>query len=149
AYSKYCDYIAFCPVFNLGGLMPEIYTQIMPHGTKIPAKRECHNIFDAIGITCEGYLTACGCADFQNYLIVADLNKTSLYEGWYGEKFTELRSRYLEDCLQGLQCYNCVYAKTEPFVPLSEEYASIIPMEEVFTDKHLKERLKNVENYGK
>ena len=48
-----------------------------------------------------------------------------------------------------MQCYNCVYAKTEPFVPLSEEYASIIPMEEVFTDKHLKERLKNVENYGK
>lgn len=140
-YSRYCDYIAFCPVFNLGGLVPEIYTDIMPLDAKKPEKRPCHNLFDAIGITCEGYLTACGCADFQSYLIVADLNKTSLYDGWYSEKFTELRKRYIEDNLQGLQCYNCVYGKKEYFRPLSDEYATLIPMEQVFTDKYIKERM--------
>lgn len=37
-YSRYCDYIAFCPVFNLGGLVPEIYTDIMPLDAKNPKK---------------------------------------------------------------------------------------------------------------
>lgn len=37
----------------------------------------CPLTFNKLHITCEGYITAC-CADFQNYLAVADLNNTKL-----------------------------------------------------------------------
>ncbi|GHU43753.1 radical SAM protein [Spirochaetia bacterium] len=147
-YSRYCDYISFNPVFNLGGMVPEIYDRISstpPPGKSF--KRPCHNLFDSIGITSEGYLTACGCADFQGYLIVADLNKTSLYDGWYSDKFTGLRKRYLADSLEGLQCFNCVYANKLPYEPLDRDYATIIDMADVFTARHLNNRLNKYPGY--
>jgi len=147
-YSEYCDYISFNPIFNIGGLTPEIYSDI---STLPPPpetfKRPCHSLFDSIGITCEGYLTACGCADFQGYLIVADLNETSLHDGWYSDKFTILRQRYIDDKLEGLQCYNCVYAKKVPFVPLSSKYATLIDMDDVFSNHLLHKRLDKYPKY--
>ena len=147
-YMQYCDYISFNPIFNLGGMVPEIYDDISVAPLPSKAfKRPCHNLFDSIGITSEGYLTACGCADFQGYLIVADLNKTSLYEGWYSDKFTELRRRYMNDELEGLQCYNCVYAQKVPYIPLDPKYAAIIDMNKVFNSKIIIDRLEKYPKY--
>jgi len=155
-YSEYCDYIAFCPLYDLGGLLPEVNTRMRPLSPPqymldygISSKRTCNNLFDSIGVTSEGYLTACGCADFQRYLIVGDLNTTSLYDAWYGEKFTELRKKYIEDSLEGLQCYNCVYGKSEYFEPLNPEYATLINMNDVFTERHLEARLDRFPEFRK
>ena len=37
--------------------------------------------FNRIHVTWEGYLTLC-CVDYQNYLIVEDLNKISLWDAY-------------------------------------------------------------------
>lgn len=140
-YSKYCDQIMFYPVLNLGGLMSEIYTHIAPSGYVREIMRPCHLLFTAIGITAEGYLTACGCSDFQNYLVVGDLNKQSLKDAWYSDKFNELRRQYIDKELTGLQCQNCVYGTEEHFKPLDLKYASLIAMDDIYSDRFINKRL--------
>jgi MoaA/NifB/PqqE/SkfB family radical SAM enzyme len=139
-YAQYCDMLMFYPVMDFGGLMSEVFDHIAPSDWQWE-NHICHLPYTAIGITAEGYLTACGCADFQNYLIVADLRDTSLYDAWYSETFTNLRKRFIDGDLKGLQCYNCVYGKQEPFEPLRPEYASRVAMDDLYTDRYIQQRL--------
>lgn len=84
----------------------------------------CSMVFNRIHVTCEGYLTAC-CADYQNYLAVADLNTHSLKDAWQDEVFLDLRKRHLENKLQGVLCYNCLYGKKAKIKPLLPQCASV------------------------
>ena len=74
------DQIVFKFVYNQGGYMPEIEKYLRCECDEAP-KRVCNLPFDAIGITYEGYLSIEN-ADYENMLIVADLNKVSLKDGW-------------------------------------------------------------------
>ena len=58
--------------------------------------RRCNLPFDAICITHEGYLSVEN-ADYENMLIVGDLNKQTLKEAWYGEKMKELQAEMKEE----------------------------------------------------
>ena len=82
-------------------------------------------IFKNLYVTYEGYLTMC-CADFQNYLVVADLNKENLKEAWNNKYARNLRKRHLEHNLEGTLCFNCIYdcnKAVEPLIPtLAEKY---------------------------
>lgn len=87
------DQVVFKYVYNQGGYMPEIETLLKckeDHETR----RRCNLPFDAISVTCEGYLSLEN-ADFEDWLVVADLNKVSLKEGWYGEKMKDIRRRFI------------------------------------------------------
>lgn len=82
----------------------------------------CFMPFNRIHVTWEGYLTLC-CVDYQNYLIVEDLNKISLWDAWNSKRFQEIRKRHIENRLEGTLCYNCLNNINSEIRPLAEKYA--------------------------
>ena len=132
------DQIVFKDVYNQGGYMPEIdYLLRCTHDTEV--MRRCNLPFDALCVTCEGYLSVEN-ADFENMLIVADLNKVSLIEGWYGEKMKVIRLKFMDDNLEGTVCAGCVHHRQEPAEPLMPEYAT--ENDDLFLDWPVRERIR-------
>lgn len=132
------DQIVFKDVYNQGGYMPEIdYLLRCTYDTEVT--RRCNLPFDALCVTWEGYLSVEN-ADFENMLIVADLNKVSLKEGWYGEKMKEVRRMFMEDKLEGTVCHGCVHHCQSPAKPLMPEYAT--ENDDLFLDWPVRERIK-------
>ncbi len=132
------DQIVFKAVYNQGGYMPEIDHLLKCTDDKEQFRR-CNLPFDALCVTCEGYLSVEN-ADFENMLIVADLNKVSLKDGWYGDKMKEVRRMFLDDCLEGTLCHGCVHHCQSPAQPLMPEYATDNP--DIFVDWPVRERIK-------
>lgn len=89
--------------------------------------------------TGEGYLSVEN-TDFENMLIVADLNKVSLKEGWYGDKMKEVRRMFLDDCLEGTLCHGCVHHCQSPSAPLMPEYAT--ENLDIFLDRQVREQIR-------
>ena len=137
-FDNLCDQVVFKYVYNQGGYMPEIqdYLRCVCDDEE---HRKCNLPFDAISVTQEGYLSIEN-ADYENMLIVADLNKVSLKEGWYGEKMKEMRRRFMEDDLAGTICDGCAHHTCAPASPLTPE-CSEVKGEYVFDDHMVKERL--------
>lgn len=136
------DEIVFKDVYNQGGYMPEIDSLLSctyDHETF----RRCNLPFDSIYVTHEGYLSVCN-ADFENMLVVADLNKVSLKDGWYGETMKEVRRAFLEDKMEGLLCDGCVHHQIRPVRPIFPEFATI--NENIFDDTKVRNR---IEEYTK
>ncbi|WP_029544419.1 radical SAM protein [Selenomonas sp. AB3002] len=129
----FADDVVFINMVNQTGLMYE-ETQRMKlsneqlkkfEGIKSAIQIPCAQLFNAATISCEGYLTAC-CADFQNYLAVADLHEMTLKEAWESKTFAELRERHLNGNVEGTICYNCAYDKNTPIYPIDCRYATLI-----------------------
>ena len=116
------DEIVFKNVYNQGGYMPEIETMLKCYSDEETFRR-CNLPFDAISITCEGYLSIEN-ADYENMLVVADLNKVSLKDGWYGEKMKEVRQKFIDNKLDGLVCDGCVHHSVRPGAPVIPELAA-------------------------
>lgn len=141
----FCDEVIFQPAADFSGVMPEVNELLKGEGdNNYSNKCPCPMIFGGIYITYEGYLSAC-CTNFDNHVVVADLNKVSLKEAWYGEKMTELRKRHLENNLRGLVCYNCVYHKKECFEALCPEYARKTSMHNYYDNSIVEDRVKTYE----
>lgn len=136
-----CDQVVFKYVYNQGGYMPEIETYLRCKEDMAPL-RKCNLPFDAIGVTAEGYLSVEN-ADYENMLIVADLNKTSLKDGWYGEKMKDIRRRFLEDDLTGTLCDGCVHRCLKPGKPTMPECSEMT--EYNFDDSLVKNRVEKFE----
>lgn len=77
----------------------------------------CDMVFDRIHVTYDGFLSAC-CVDFNHDLLVADLNKTTLYEAWSSENAVSLRKRHIHDQLEGTMCYGCTRGRFVPYEAL-------------------------------
>lgn len=135
------DQVVFKYVYNQGGYMPEIETYLRCECDKEP-RRKCNLPFDAISVTQEGYLSIEN-ADYENMLVVADLNKVSLKDGWYGEKMKDMRRRFLEDDLTGTLCDGCVHRNMRSARPVMPECSNVV--EYSFDDTLVKERVKKYE----
>lgn len=136
-----CDQVVFKYVYNQGGYMPEIETYLRCEQDTAP-RRKCNLPFDAISVTCEGYLSVEN-ADYEDMLIVADLNNTSLKDGWYGEKMQDMRRRFMEDKLEGTLCDGCVHRCLKQGKPIIPELSDID--EYVFDDSLVKSRVEKFE----
>ena len=132
------DQIVFKTVYNQGGYMPEI-EHLLKCECDHETYRRCNLPFDAICVTCEGYLSVEN-ADYENMLIVGDLNMVSLKEAWYGEKMKELRKGFIEDVLDGTICDCCVHHNDAPAEPLMPEYAT--HNDDIFNDCKVRMRIK-------
>lgn len=132
-----CDQVVFKYVYNQGGYMPEVETYLRCVSDEAP-RRKCNLPFDAISVTYEGYLSIEN-ADYENMLVVADLNKVSLKDGWYGEKMKDMRRRFMEDDLGGTLCDGCVHRECRPANPLTPECSNI--KEYVFDDTLVRRRV--------
>lgn len=119
--SKVKDYVndfTAPQVYNQGGNMYEIRDTIMLDPDYKLMKTPCSMVFNRLHITWEGYLSAC-CVDFDNNLVVADLNKVSLLEAWNCEKMIELRRMHLNDSIPtNVVCYNCVHNANNKIEPI-------------------------------
>ena len=82
---------------------------------------KCPDIFHRITITPEGYATAC-VVDFKNYLVVADLNKTTIKKAWHSDVYVNLRKQHISGNLEGLICYNCLNNTDNEKYPLLYEF---------------------------
>ncbi|MDR1638995.1 MAG: radical SAM protein [Clostridiales bacterium] len=137
-FKPYCDEIVFKKVYNQGGYMPEIETLLKCRSDK-ETYRRCNLPFDAISVTWEGYLSIEN-ADYENMLVVADLNKTSLKDGWYGESMKKVRQAFIDDKMDGLICDGCVHHCPKASEPIMPELAQSNP--ETGSDRLVRERLK-------
>ncbi|MCM1216996.1 MAG: radical SAM protein [Lachnospiraceae bacterium] len=141
-YGNYVDDIIFLNCMNQSGYMPELNDLLAidrnTGGYNIDGI--CPMIFNKLHVTYEGYLTMC-CADFQNYLAVADLNKESLQDAWNNQYAQELRKRHLDHNLDGTICANCIYNHNEICAPLVTEYASLFDMKKYDKSAEIKERI--------
>ncbi len=125
-YGKYVDDIIFFNCINQSGYMYEL-NDLLAIDKDVGGYNVngiCPMIFNKLYVTYEGYLTMC-CADFQNYLAIADLRKESLQDAWNNQYAQDLRKRHLNHELHGTLCANCIYNHNESCKPLVEEYASI------------------------
>lgn len=138
------DQIVFKFVYNQGGYMPEIEQYLRCESDTAP-RRKCNLPFDAISVTWEGYLSVEN-ADYENMLVVADLNKVSLKDGWYGERMKDMRRRFMEDDLTGTLCDGCVHRCLRPAKPLTPESSQV--SEYVFDDSLVRERVEKADFLG-
>lgn len=93
----------------LGTLKTDQYTDI------------CPDPFNRVVVSSEGYMTAC-VVDYQNALIVADLNNENVKDAWHGEKFRSLRKMHLKKDMKGIICHNCMNNCQDPYEPLDQRY---------------------------
>lgn len=133
------DEIAFKHVYNQGGYMPEIDYLLRCEGDKETFRR-CNLPFDAICVTHEGYLSVEN-ADYENMLVVADLNEVSLKDAWYGDRMKAIRRMFLSGNLAGTLCDGCAHHTQAPAEPLSPELAT--RNDDIFNDKIARLRIKN------
>lgn len=138
-FDELADQIVFKFVYNQGGYMPEI-DPLLRCECDHEERRRCNLPFDAISVTQEGYLSIEN-ADYENMLIVADLNQVTLKEGWYGEKMKEMRRKFLEDDLGGTLCDGCVHHDCRPAVAISPEYSPLGDKPYDFSDAKVRERV--------
>jgi wyosine [tRNA(Phe)-imidazoG37] synthetase (radical SAM superfamily) len=143
-FDELADQVVFKYVYNQGGYMPEIETYLRCNCDTAP-RRKCNLPFDAISVTHEGYLSIEN-ADYENMLVVADLNKVSLKDGWYGDKMKEMRRKFMDDELEGTLCDGCVHRTLKPAKPLMPECSSI--GEYVFDDSLVRGRVEMFGNGG-
>jgi len=121
-FSEIVDEIIFMRVKNVGGYMPEVQEMTDDKALETAIVHEkCVFPFNGIVVSYEGYLTAC-CLDWQNYLAVADLNKESLKEAWYGNNMQKLRQRFIDNNFDGTICQLCMGRKYIPPQPLVKEF---------------------------
>lgn len=143
-YQQYVDDIVFYDCLNTGGYMSNEITPYLSIGnsTKVYFENDiCPMIFKNLYITYEGYLTMC-CVDFQNYLVVADLNKESLKDAWNNQYAQELRRRHLNHNLDGTLCFNCINDCIESIKPLRQEYGVIFDSSSWDKSAEVEERIR-------
>lgn len=83
-------------------------------------KLPCPGLFKTICVTAEGYLTLC-CSEALNYLVVEDVNNMTLLEAWYSERMKKIRQKHLQNNVEGLLCYNCIYEEDKKYKPINIE----------------------------
>ncbi|AFA49238.1 radical SAM/SPASM domain-containing protein [Acetobacterium woodii] len=139
--SNLVDEIIYLNVTNQGGMMYEINeTLSLGDGSSSIKNLPCSLLFNSINITYEGYLTAC-CVDFQNYLVVADLNKVSLKKAWYCDLFKQLRVMHLTSSVEKTLCYNCIYNKNESVEALNKNYSKKLSSDKFNKNDEIRQRV--------
>jgi MoaA/NifB/PqqE/SkfB family radical SAM enzyme len=146
-YGKYVDDIIFLNCINQSGYMYELndLLAIDKNAGGYNVDGVCPMIFNKLNVTYEGYLTMC-CADFQNYLAIADLRKESLQNAWNNHYAQDLRKRHLNHNLIGTICANCIYNHKEVCYPLVKEYANLFDIKKYDKSIEIEKRINRWKN---
>jgi len=127
--SPYVDEIDYRHCSNQGGNMLENkLTEKVNSRNLLGSLKEdeyterCPDVFVRCTVTSQGYLTAC-VVDYQNYLIIADLNASSIKDVWHSDEYVQFRKRHIKGNLKGIICNNCLNNCEEKSFPLSTKYA--------------------------
>lgn len=141
---EYVDDMVFMNVRNSGGMISRTLDKLYVDSDS-SKQFQCVAAFNAINVTCEGYLNVC-CADRDNYLAIADLNKMTLREAWESETFIEFRKKFLNGNVTGTLCENCLNDTCNEVYPLNEELNTTVDFQDLSNDyKELEKRLKTIQ----
>ena len=119
---QYCDEIMVMSANNRGGVADEVDNELYIGEDEYSYQFPCSQIFNNVYVTSEGYLVAC-CQDFENNMVMADLNQTPISVAWNCDKFVEFRRRFLKRDYKGLLCDNCLNGTHNPITPIDSERA--------------------------
>ncbi|MEQ8284641.1 MAG: radical SAM/SPASM domain-containing protein [Thalassospira sp.] len=142
--SHLVDEILFHPVHNQSGQMNDTKDKLSVEQAQKSFKTDniCMMPFNRLHVTCEGFLTLC-CVDYQNYLVVGDLQKQSLLDAWGSPVFQDMRQRHLDQNLKGTLCGNCWLGCKDKIDPVTPEAATILEMPNFYeeTAEKVQERI--------
>lgn len=142
----YVDEFIFMKANNRGGLVSNFDSELYEGNDEFSYSYPCSQLFNNVYITADGYLDAC-CQDFDQKMIIADLNTTSVIDAWNCEAFREFRKRYIEKNLNGTLCVNCLGWDTcAEICPLNSEYSGYET--DALRQKSLEERIKKLTTKG-
>lgn len=83
--------------------------EYLPKETITKKYRPCTEVYQKLSVNWNGDVTAC-CGDFDNFLIVGNINESTLKEIWEGEKLNMIRSTLdrmkMEDLPLCRDCYH-------------------------------------------
>ena len=118
----YIDEIVFYGVNSQFGQSMEQYknleSKLSDPPPQIGEAEPCSMVWNRVHVTREGFLTLC-CADYENALTYADLNKENLKDAWHNKIITNMRKKHQSQCLDNTLCKNCLYGTEEPHYPIS------------------------------
>lgn len=137
------DDIVFLHVMNQGGFMFEVNEYLTVDGAAPTRTPPCPMLFNRAHVTHEGYLDAC-CVDYQNYLVVADLNTSSLRDAWHSESFVELRRKHLAGAVERTLCHNCLFNTDMPVEPWMPRYAAAYQPDKARIAAEMHDRLRGL-----
>lgn len=100
---------------NQSGQMDGEVQSVLPDVCSIPFKQ--------LNITVEGYLRAC-CNDYQNMLVLEDLNKVDLGAAWHGSHIRDLRLKHMSKKLEGTLCHDCMNGCRTEVKPIRPDLAN-------------------------
>ncbi|MCM1037834.1 MAG: radical SAM protein [Ruminococcus sp.] len=80
----------------------------------------CAVLWNSINVTCEGYLALC-CSESDNRLVIEDIRNMGIKEAWLGEKMTAIRKGHLENRVEHMPCFSCIYEKTYDTAQIDRE----------------------------
>jgi len=124
----YIDEISFQGVHGLMGQSLDQLSSIasgMTDTITTEKAKPCPMLWNRVHVSHEGYLSLC-CVDFENSLVYADLNISSLEKSWHNAIITKMRKRHQSQELDGTLCKNCLYGTRDAVSPLDQ--GSIIPL---------------------
>lgn len=77
---------------NLGGVVDEVDKELYVGIDEYSYRFLCSQIFNNAYVTSECYLVAC-CQDFENNMVMADLNEISIADAWNCDGFVGFKKR--------------------------------------------------------
>ena len=142
-FQKYCDKVVVQNVKNQGGLLPMINDRLLISSNEKNSSFSvpCSYMFNAVCITCEGYITGC-CMDFQNYLAYADINNKSIKDAWECEIIKDCRKAQLNGDVGNTICKCCIGKGFKNIKPLCEDLATEVGIEYFEKDEEMDKRIK-------
>ena len=85
-----------------------------------PPYTDCHLPFNKAHFSVEGYMKAC-CNDYENLLVVDDINGKDILSIWNGPRFKTLRKQHLDDKLSNTLCANCIRSQKTIAEPINKK----------------------------
>lgn len=140
---QYCDEIMVMNANNRGGVADEVDRKLYLGDDEYAYHFPCSQIFNNAYVTSEGYLVAC-CQDFENNMVMADLNEMSVSDAWNCDRFVEFRKKFLKHEYKGLLCDNCLNGTHNQITPIDSEKAGYEHSE--VRCMNIKERIEKLRN---
>ena len=140
---QYCDEIMVMNANNRGGVVDEVDNELYLGDDEFSYQFPCSQIFNNAYVTSEGYLVAC-CQDFENNMVMADLNKMSISDAWNCDRFVAFRGKFLKHEFEGLLCDNCLNGTHNPITPIDYDKAGYQHSD--IRRNYIKERIEKLSN---
>ncbi len=119
-FGDYVDEIMVMNANSRGGSISEVTSDMYAGDDEYTFEYPCSQLFNTINVTAEGYMIAC-CQDFDNLMVIEDVNKKSIIDAWNGDAFCELRRKYMNGEIRNTLCANCLSGNIDGVEPLRRD----------------------------